>query len=299
MEKSHVDMDETHGLKEGEIMDSQNICKFLPIRREEGGLDILRFVQESAPGREKRLGEFHYQACIVGRGSGVLHTADRSFVLARGDLFFTFPRHPVILENRRGLQYLYIAFLGGRANALLNRASICKEEPARQGYPELVRLWRDAVRSSAGGGFDLLAESILLYTLSKLSSGGEDDRQTAVPEDMICRIKGYIDEECCDAELTLQAVAKRFSYHPKYLSVRFKQAMGVGFCEYLQTRRIQRACELMQRGITSIQEIAYRSGYQDPLYFSRVFKERIGVSPRRHMDQLHLDGENRQPGERW
>ena len=35
----------------------------------------------------------------------------------------------------------------------------------------------------------------------------------------------------------------------------------------------------MQQGITSVQNVAALSGYRDPLYFSRVFKSIVGVSP--------------------
>ena len=42
----------------------------------------------------------------------------------------------------------------------------------------------------------------------------------------------------------------------------------------------------MQQGITSVQNVAALSGYRDPLYFSRVFKKKMGVSPTQHIRQL-------------
>jgi AraC-like DNA-binding protein len=58
--------------------------------------------------------------------------------------------------------------------------------------------------------------------------------------------------------------------------------MGVSPLKYLTQIRISHAKRLLrlkQRSGMSIQEIAWLSGFQDSLYFSRVFKKATGVAP--------------------
>ena len=62
--------------------------------------------------------------------------------------------------------------------------------------------------------------------------------------------------------------------------------LNEGITEYLNTVRIQQACALMEQGFTSIKDIALLCGYKDPLYFSRVFKKEMKVSPREHLAEI-------------
>lgn len=48
---------------------------------------------------------------------------------------------------------------------------------------------------------------------------------------------------------------------------------------YINTKKINKAKELLQVSELNISEIAYKTGFNDPLYFTRLFKKRIGLSP--------------------
>ena len=70
--------------------------------------------------------------------------------------------------------------------------------------------------------------------------------------------------------------------NPDYFRKLFKKEMGVSPLKYLTQIRISHAKRLLrlkQRSGMSIQEIAWLSGFQDSLYFSRVFKKVTGVAP--------------------
>ena len=57
----------------------------------------------------------------------------------------------------------------------------------------------------------------------------------------------------------------------------------MGVWEYLNIVRLNHAFVLMENGHTSVQTIASLCGFNDALYFSKVFKQRMGVSPREYM----------------
>ena len=48
---------------------------------------------------------------------------------------------------------------------------------------------------------------------------------------------------------------------------------------YLTELRIQKACELLDNSDLRIAEIASRVGYDDKLYFSRIFRQHTGLPP--------------------
>jgi transcriptional regulator GlxA family with amidase domain len=58
-----------------------------------------------------------------------------------------------------------------------------------------------------------------------------------------------------------------------------KQAMGITPQDLLREARIKRACQLLQTTDKTVAEIAYASGFTDPKYFSRCFKQSTGQSP--------------------
>lgn len=67
--------------------------------------------------------------------------------------------------------------------------------------------------------------------------------------------------------------------------------MRVGISEYVATLRIQQACTLLDQGFTSVKDIAFLCGYNDPLYFSKVFKAKTGVSPREYQKERRVTEE--------
>ena len=59
----------------------------------------------------------------------------------------------------------------------------------------------------------------------------------------------------------------------------FKRATGCSPILFFTHLRMRRACELLEGTILNVKEIARLLGYKDNLYFSRVFKLAVGVSP--------------------
>jgi two-component system response regulator YesN len=66
---------------------------------------------------------------------------------------------------------------------------------------------------------------------------------------------------------------------PYYLSRLFRKEMGISFSEYLKTVRVSIAKKLLKETAANVLEVCLEVGYQDPSYFSRVFKEKEGVNP--------------------
>jgi len=59
----------------------------------------------------------------------------------------------------------------------------------------------------------------------------------------------------------------------------FAAELGVSPIAALQTQRTREARRLLAGGSLTVKEIARQVGYEDPLYFSRAFRKRVGMSP--------------------
>jgi AraC-like DNA-binding protein len=66
----------------------------------------------------------------------------------------------------------------------------------------------------------------------------------------------------------------------------FKQHTGVSPMHYQTEVRMQRACEYLDTTVLSVKDIAWRLGYDDPLYFSRAFKKCTGLSPTQYQKRI-------------
>ena len=64
-----------------------------------------------------------------------------------------------------------------------------------------------------------------------------------------------------------------------YFSRYFRTAYNQTFIEYLTEYRIQQAVRLLEETTIPVREIAFRVGYADAGYFSKVFKRHVGVTP--------------------
>ncbi len=88
-------------------------------------------------------------------------------------------------------------------------------------------------------------------------------------------------------EFSRGSLAAGLGVNKDYLSRIFHQELGISPWEYLTRYRVRQAQSFIRLSGESISEIAARVGYNDPAYFSRVFKQYVGCSPRAYRDQ-HL-----------
>ncbi|WP_066174909.1 response regulator [Bacillus marinisedimentorum] len=85
--------------------------------------------------------------------------------------------------------------------------------------------------------------------------------------------------------VTLEEVADHIDMNPFYVSKTFKERFGLSFIDYVTDLRINEARKLMLDTRKSLKEICFEVGYKDPNYFSRVFKKKVGQSPREYRGQ--------------
>lgn len=78
---------------------------------------------------------------------------------------------------------------------------------------------------------------------------------------------------------TVAELAERVGMSRTAFAVRFKAKAGVGPLEYLTSWRLQKACEMLREGRTTLDVVAWKVGYESAAAFSKAFKRELGVSP--------------------
>lgn len=81
------------------------------------------------------------------------------------------------------------------------------------------------------------------------------------------------------SNLTIEELAKLSNLSLSSFKRSFKKEYDDSPKNYLVTKKIGKAKELLRLSKMPISEIAYEVGFNDPLYFSRIFKKKIGVTP--------------------
>ncbi|MCM2531242.1 response regulator [Neobacillus pocheonensis] len=92
-------------------------------------------------------------------------------------------------------------------------------------------------------------------------------------------IKEYIDRNFADSHISLEVLANKFFVSKEYLSKAFKNMYGGNITEYIVSRRMEQAKQLLDDNELQIKSIATMVGYEDISYFYRVFKKYFKISP--------------------
>lgn len=96
------------------------------------------------------------------------------------------------------------------------------------------------------------------------------------------RILRRIEHDHADPDLSPEGVARHVGISKRYLQT-LLAASGTSFVAELNATRLERASEILadpRLAAVPIAEVAFRTGFLDPAYFTRLFRKRFGITPR-------------------
>jgi two-component system response regulator YesN len=157
-----------------------------------------------------------------------------------------------------------------------------------------ISLFQDELDRLYGTGFDLRREieGLHLYDIQRRLSDILQRVVSAVCEQrdrqgkrVIEAVKQIIIREY-DKHLELAELSERVHLNPSYLSRMFKQETGETVTNYLIRVRIEKAKELLsgEMGL-NVYEVSEKVGYSDSMYFTKLFKRMVGVTPKEYAEK--------------
>lgn len=93
--------------------------------------------------------------------------------------------------------------------------------------------------------------------------------------------------ESLSTEISIEELAERVFLSPSRLSHLFRSHVGVSIVRWREDQRVIRAKLLLQTTPMPIAVVGQQVGYDDQLYFSRVFRKRVGLSPSEYRKTTH------------
>lgn len=121
----------------------------------------------------------------------------------------------------------------------------------------------------------------LSSTISSLLQRMKDQQHHNGQDKIIQRALQYVEDHLHEP-LTLSMVAANVHLNPTYFSEYFKIKTGGNFTPFLTRLRMEEAKRVLKNPCLKINEIAASLGYSDARYFSKTFKEVMGITPKEY-----------------
>ena len=132
-------------------------------------------------------------------------------------------------------------------------------------------------------GFEVYSNFLLhgILTEAYIKVNGLKFKRT---EDTIHRLKYSMRKSLDLQEFDLKNFAKKENTTYDSLRKQFKKETGFSPVNYFLMLKMTMAKELLMKPRLTVKEIAFRLGFEDQYYFSRMFRVKTGVSPRQYRE---------------
>lgn len=127
---------------------------------------------------------------------------------------------------------------------------------------------------------DKYAGSVLVVN----DADGQAETTDRTP-DFIDEVQQYVDSRIGEGDVDLADLAARFGVTRATFTRKVKQHTGLTSAAYITSRRIRKACELLQTADMTVAQVAEACGYSDTAYFIMVFRKSMNKTPKQYKDE--------------
>ena len=232
-------------------------------------------------------GRLDYQLLYIvsGKGHFYFHGEDR--VVYAGRMVLIQPRQEQHYEyfGEDKPEVYWVHFTGSDVKNILHSYNIPMDDPifysgASSTYSYLFKEMIHELQDCKTGYEDLLAMYLrqIFLLVQRTRQEERPTVSTYIQEEMEFA-RRYFNEHY-NEPISIQEYAESRNMSVCYFQRNFKQIVKHTPMQYLLTIRVNNAASLLETTDYSMAEIAAIVGYEDPLYFSRLFRKIKGVSPR-------------------
>lgn len=279
------DIQSTDPLKPGYNFDAHLVAGLTPII--EG--DELDFVIDRPNGMKG------YIINLTSKGEGTVFSGDKTFHVRQGDLLLFPPDTPHFYQRKADSASWFHRWIYFRPRAFWNEWLHWQE--ALHGVYVTRDLEASVVDSIENLFIDIeyTAKSDLPYRndlainlLEQLLIRCKTVQPDVVSKPLDPRIIQAINymTQHLNQDFSLDELATYTCLSPSRLGHLFRDEMKMTITQWRDDQRISRAKQLLVTTHYSVNHISRLVGYADPLYFSRVFKRKSGVSPKQYREQI-------------
>ena len=211
---------------------------------------------------------------LVLRGRCRIKVGGEALSAGPGELFVLPANVPHDQADQGEVETLYVEFTAP-TRLFSERPRVLPAPPAGLTaiwIKQLVALDRAPVPPQVRNGLALA----LIAHLNHLEQRDEAHRD--MPPGVVAALR--LMEEDLRVELTTNDLSRVSGLSTSHLAALFRRHLGCAPMAWLQKQRLELACRLLRNASLSVAEVATACGYQDANYFTRLFRQCHGCSPR-------------------
>lgn len=226
-----------------------------------------------------------YELIFVRQGRLGMFEAHRRFELAAGQTLLLWPgrKHGGTIPYPRDLSFYWVHFT-------LNPETTKSRPALLLSVPQMVTLYRPDRLTELFRRFIDDQESgyltpasgacLIIQMMNEVSRGSKNARflESSSYAFLASRAEDYIRTHF-DESISARDIAHTLRCNPDYLGRVFRLAFGCTLTDCLHQCRIRKARSLLMDGTLNIKEIAQACGFNDVVYFRRIFERRCGMTP--------------------
>jgi AraC family transcriptional regulator, arabinose operon regulatory protein len=224
----------------------------------------------------------NYDLLYVWKGEGRLQLNGVEYSMKRGSCFFFQPgdwvtatQHP---QNPLVITYIHFD-LEKKPNILPASYRIIKDTITFESHlTRYVRLFLMETFAQEIEARLILKQLMIQLLREELHKDKQDDNMQNTLQTAIREVANYVNQHPSEAH-TVESLATRANFSPRYFSRKFKEIIGHSVRSYIIEAKIKRAEHLLHYTGMSVTEVSEALGYPSLHYFSRQFKQYTGKSP--------------------
>ena len=239
----------------------------------------------------------HYLVHYILSGKGRFVIGGKEYPLEAGYGFLITPDELAFYQADKNdpWTYVWVGFSGTQAAEYIGNIGLSVRQPIfkSEESQELYRIVKDMMEHNTFGlSHDLRRNGQLGVFLSIIAEGTKvAENEADKANNYVRKAVSFIQSNYCNP-IKVTDVADYVCINRSYLYTLFRNSIGMSPQQFLATFRITKATELLQLTALPIESIALSCGYQDPLVFTKAFKQMKKMSPTSYRKEMQK-GETR------
>jgi AraC-like DNA-binding protein len=225
-----------------------------------------------------------YQILYIAEGSGIFEAKDQVPVqVEAGTVVLLYPgiwhRYKPSIET--GWEEYWIGFSGTYAQFLLEQECFTPNNPVLKiGHnSEFLQTFSRMIQTaqSQDPQHYKLFSFLLMQLLGIVYTSALAERNSFSKKELIVQeVRNYLDRNW-QQKHDLEGIAHQHNVSYVWLRKSFKELTGESLNQYLIERKLQKARQMVEGTNDSLSQIAFACGFESEFYFSRLFKQKVGV----------------------
>ncbi|XCF07825.1 AraC family transcriptional regulator [Tamlana crocina] len=238
--------------------------------------------------RTRKKGAKQYIFIYCTKGKGEIRLNDTTTKISPNQ-FFILPKnakHEYAADKKDPWSIYWFHFNGNLASKLYNRyasnpTNLRNIPFSAENIESFDKIFNLFDNNNLEHGLEFANILALNFISSFIYYNAEEQKELDQGDNVINAIREYLLSDL-QKNHTLDHISERFNYSKSYLHTKFKKRTGYSIIVFHNLKKVQKACEYLIYTDLSIKEISFKVGFDDPLYFSRIFKKYMGKSPRKY-----------------